>query len=144
LRPTHSEHESHGLLKWNTTRNAIEHLSDEDNQERLEFPEKRLKFFELLGPGEYWKHLPEHLQKEALGNAYNSGGGKTGFYRRVPWDKPSPTLVTSPIMPATSLAHPEELRPLSVAEYAALQQFPKNWVFKGKTLSKYRQIGNAV
>ncbi|EJR0682172.1 DNA cytosine methyltransferase [Vibrio parahaemolyticus] len=144
LQPTHSEQESQGLQKWNTTRNAIEHLSDEDNHERLEFPEKRLKFFKLLGPGEYWKHLPVHLQKEALGNAYESGGGKTGFYRRVPWDKPSPTLVTSPIMPATSLAHPEELRPLSVAEYAALQQFPPNWKFEGKTLSKYRQIGNAV
>ncbi|EGQ8798989.1 DNA cytosine methyltransferase [Vibrio parahaemolyticus] len=144
LVPTHSETGSHNLPVWTTTRSAIESLSKEDNAECLEFPKKRHKFFELLGPGEYWKHLPKELQEEALGNAYHSGGGKTGFYRRVPWDKPSPTLVTSPIMPATSLAHPDELRPLSVAEYSALQQFPKDWKFKGKTLSKYRQIGNAV
>jgi len=144
LAPTHSEDSSSNLPPWNTTRSAISHIDVEKNLERLEFPEKRHKYFKVLGPGEYWKHLPEEMQKEALGNAYLSGGGKTGFYRRVPWDRPSPTLVTSPIMPATSLAHPEELRPLSVAEYAALQQFPENWVFKGKTLSKYRQIGNAV
>ncbi|ELF5301061.1 DNA cytosine methyltransferase [Vibrio cholerae] len=144
LSPTHSEDGSLGLPFWKTTRQAIENLTSEDNLERLEFPKQRHKFFKLLGPGQYWKHLPKDLQQEALGNAFHSGGGKTGFYRRVAWDKPSPTLVTSPIMPATSLAHPEELRPLSVSEYAALQQFPNEWVFKGKTLSKYRQIGNAV
>ncbi|MEZ8436478.1 DNA cytosine methyltransferase [Vibrio splendidus] len=144
LLPTHTENGANNLPSWNTTRNAIQSIPTEKNSERLEFPEKRLKYFKLLNAGEYWKHLPLDLQKEALGNAFNSGGGKTGFYRRVPWDKPSPTLVTSPIMPATSLAHPEDLRPLSIAEYAALQEFPDNWVFEGKTLSKYRQIGNAV
>lgn len=144
LYPTHSENGSLGLPAWKTTREAIEHLTTEENLERLEFPENRLKYLKLLGPGQWWKHLPENLQKEALGNAFHSGGGKTGFCRRLPWDKPSPTLVTSPIMPATCLAHPEELRPLSVSEYAQLQQFPSNWVFKGKTKSKYKQIGNAV
>ncbi|MDO6580944.1 DNA cytosine methyltransferase [Photobacterium sp. 2_MG-2023] len=144
LMPTHSENGKFDLPKWTTTRSVIENLTDEDNAERLEFPEKRHKYFELLGPGEYWKHLPADIQKEAMGNSYHSGGGKTGFYRRVAWDKPSPTLVTSPIMPATSLAHPEALRPLSVAEYARIQQFPDNWVFGGTTLEKYRQIGNAV
>lgn len=144
LSPTHSESGESDLPLWKTTREAIENLSPEENLERLEFPEKNIKFLKELGPGQCWKNLPKSLQKEALGNAYYSGGGKTGFCRRVPWDKPSPTLVTSPIMPATSLAHPEELRPLSVKEYAALQQFPSDWVFKGKTKSKYKQIGNAV
>lgn len=144
LIPTHSENGDWGLPKWTTTRSAIESLSIEDNNERFEFPKNRHKYFELLGPGEYWKHLPVDLQKEAMGNAFHSGGGKTGFYRRVAWDKPSPTLVTSPIMPATSLAHPELIRPLSVAEYARLQQFPDDWFFGGKTKDKYRQIGNAV
>lgn len=144
LMPTHSENGEFELPKWTTTRSVIESLSDEDNAERLEFPEKRHKYFEQLGPGEYWKHLPAELQEEAMGKSYHSGGGKTGFYRRVAWDKPSPTLVTSPIMPATSLAHPEALRPLSVAEYARIQQFPDDWEFSGKTIEKYRQIGNAV
>jgi DNA (cytosine-5)-methyltransferase 1 len=88
--------------------------------------------------------LPEEIQKEAMGGSYLAGGGKTGFYRRLAWDKPSPTLVTSPTMPATDLCHPEELRPLSIQEYAAIQTFPNDYVFAGKLVDKYKQIGNAV
>lgn len=71
-------------------------------------------------------------------------GGKTGFLRRLDWNKPSPTLLTSPTMPATDLAHPVENRPLSVAEYARIQQFPDDWIFAGNIKEQYRQIGNAV
>jgi DNA (cytosine-5)-methyltransferase 1 len=42
------------------------------------------------------------------------------------------------------LCHPTELRPLSVREYARIQQFPDDWIFEGKTSDCYRQIGNAV
>jgi DNA (cytosine-5)-methyltransferase 1 len=38
-----------------------------------------------------------------MGKSYYLGGGKTGFLRRLDWNKPSPTLVTSPTMPATDL-----------------------------------------
>jgi len=79
-----------------------------------------------------------------MGKSYYLGGGKTGFLRRLDWNKPSPTLVTSPTMPATDLAHPEEDRPLSVAEYARIQQFPDHWKFAGKLVDQYKQIGNAV
>jgi len=144
LSPTHSDDTTHNLTPWTTVRSVIGDLTETQNKERLEFPEKRLKYLKHLKSGQYWKHLPKNLLKEAMGKSYFSGGGKTGFYRRVAWDKPSPTLVTSPIMPATSLAHPDKLRPLSVAEYARLQQFPDNWFFSGKILEQYRQIGNAV
>jgi DNA (cytosine-5)-methyltransferase 1 len=110
----------------------------------MDFPEKRLKFYELLGPGQNWRDLPPDLQPLAMGESFHSGGGKTGFYRRLAWDKPSPTLVTRPNMKATDLCHPEELRPLSVEEYAALQTFPKGYVFAGSLDDQYRQIGNAV
>jgi DNA (cytosine-5)-methyltransferase 1 len=76
--------------------------------------------------------------------SYFAGGGKTGFYRRLAWDKPAPTLVTCPTMPATVLCHPEELRPLSVQEYAAVQTFPHDYILEGKLIDRYRQIGNAV
>jgi DNA (cytosine-5)-methyltransferase 1 len=72
------------------------------------------------------------------------GGGKTGFYRRLSFDKPSPTLVTNPTMPATDLCHPTENRPLSVEEYGCIQEFPQEWVICGPILEQYRQIGNAV
>ena len=79
-----------------------------------------------------------------MGKSYSLQGGKTGFYRRLSWDKPSPTLVTCPTMPATELCHPEEIRPLSIEEYARIQMFPDTWKFAGNISAIYKQIGNAV
>lgn len=144
LNPTHSDDTTLGLPQWNTFESAVSNLSSCDNEECAEFPEGRLKYYRMIGPGGNWKSLPIDSQKEAMGNAYNSGGGKTGFFRRLAWDRPSPTVLTSPTMPATDLAHPVEDRPLSVAEYARIQEFPDDWFFAGKTKDKYKQIGNAV
>jgi len=79
-----------------------------------------------------------------MGGAYESGGGKVGFYRRLKFSEPAPTLVTSPIQKATMLCHPTALRPLSVNEYARLQPFPEHWKFQGRSTECYRQIGNTV
>ena len=144
LNPTHSQNGEFGLKPWKTLREAISDLTPDQNQACAVFPEKRLKYYRLLKSGENWRNLPEDLQKEAMGKSYYLGGGKTGFLRRLDWNKPSPTLVTSPTMPATDLAHPEEDRPLSVAEYARIQQFPDHWKFAGKLVDQYKQIGNAV
>ena len=143
LYPTHSCDESFGLPKWRVLRDAIGDL-DSKSGDFFEFPEDRLRFYRLLGPGQYWKHLPKEMHREALGASLDSGGGKTGFLRRLDWDKPSCTLVTSPIMPATDICHPNEDRPLSVQEYARIQQFPDDWVFCGSISDQYKQIGNAV
>ncbi len=141
LPPTHSEDGSYGLPKWETIRGKIENI---DTHDHLNFPEKRLKYYRMLKSGENWRALPENIQKEAMGNSYYSGGGKTGFLRRLGWDKPSPTLVTHPAMPATDLAHPVEDRPLSVQEYMRIQEFPDNWKLAGPLIQQYKQIGNAV
>ncbi len=79
-----------------------------------------------------------------MGGAYESGGGKVGFYRRLSYSQPSPTLVTSPVQKATMMCHPTQDRPLSIREYARIQQFPDDWKFTGTTAEIYRQIGNAV
>ena len=79
-----------------------------------------------------------------MGDSFNSGGGKTGFLRRLAWDEPSPTLLTHPAMPATDLCHPVEDRPLSIQEYKAIQEFPDEWKIEGSILEQYKQIGNAV
>jgi DNA (cytosine-5)-methyltransferase 1 len=47
-------------------------------------------------------------------------------------------------MPATDICHPEENRPLSIQEYARIQQFPDDWVVCGSLADRYRQLGNAV
>lgn len=144
LNPTHAQNGEFGLLPWRTLKEALSNLPKGDNQLCAVFPEKRLKYYRLLTTGQNWRNLPEELQKEAMGKSYYLGGGKTGFLRRLDWNKPSPTLVTSPTMPATDLAHPDEDRPLSVVEYARIQQFPDSWKFSGKSVDQYKQIGNAV
>lgn len=143
LRPTHSKNGDFGLSNWNVLRGALEGVNG-NNSEFIKFPEKRLKYYRILKAGENWRNLTEELQKEALGKSYYLGGGKTGFFRRLAWDKPSPTLVTHPAMPATDLGHPEEDRPLSVLEYKRIQEFPDEWEIKGSLINKYKQIGNAV
>lgn len=141
LPPTHSEDSSWGLLPWVSFKSAVSGLV---SCTHVDFPEKRLRYYRKLGPGQYWKDLPEELQKEALGKSYYSGGGKTGFLRRLDWDAPCCTLVTSPNMPATDICHPEEDRPLSIEEYKRVQQFPDEWQVCGNLKSQYKQVGNAV
>jgi DNA (cytosine-5)-methyltransferase 1 len=144
LTPTHSNQEEYGLPDWKTFREAVKGLR-ENQMHGIDFSKKRLKYFEMLAPGQYWKHLPsEKIQQEAMGASYLSGGGKTGFYRRLAWDSPSPTLVTHPAMPATELGHPTKNRPLTIEEYKRIQQFPDEWEIEGSILNQYKQVGNAV
>ena len=131
------------LPKWRTLKDALTGLVDAE-PEFMSYSENRLKYLKLLKAGQNWRHLPEELKKEAMGGAYNSGGGKVGFYRRLSWDKPSPTITTSPHQKATDMCHPVELRCLTVRESARIQTFPDDWIFHGSVSSKYKQIGNAV
>lgn len=141
LEPTHSEHGEYGLPFWNPVKSVLKGIKTHSH---LNFPEKRLKYYRLLKSGQNWRDLPLEIQPEAMGKSYYSGGGKTGFYRRLAWDKPSPTLVTHPAMPATDLAHPEANRPLSIQEYKRIQEFPDDWQLSGSLLQQYKQIGNSV
>ena len=143
LVPTHSADPGWGLSPWKTVEETFSSLSTRECH-FLPFPEKRLKYYRMLGPGQYWKDLPREVQPLAMGKPFHLSGGKTGFYRRISWDRPAPTLVTHPAMPATDLGHPEEDRPLSVEEYKAIQQFPDDWVIEGSLVQQYKQIGNAV
>lgn len=141
--PIYSEKGIRGLPKWRTLKHALEGLVD-TQPEYIPYSESRIQYLRLLKAGQNWRYLPDELKKEAMGGAYQSGGGKVGFYRRLSWDKPSPTVTTSPQQKATDMCHPEQLRPLSVRESARIQTFPDDWIFYGSTASKYRQIGNAV
>lgn len=140
--PTHFHQHQSPSLRWKTLGDAIADLKEPGAHTNFSPAVKR--FLALVPAGGNWKSLPVNLTEEAMGGAFESGGGKVGFYRRLSLSEPSPTLVTSPIQKATMLCHPTELRPLSVLEYARLQQFPDDWIFEGKTADCYRQIGNAV
>lgn len=141
--PTHFQMHQDVYYRWNTLRDAIQDL-EFNCGEYASFSNERLKFLKLVPEGGNWHNLPENLISLAMGGAYESGGGKVGFYRRLSYDQPSPTLVTSPVQKATMMCHPTQDRPLSVREYARIQQFPDNWRFIGTIAAQYRQIGNAV
>jgi DNA (cytosine-5)-methyltransferase 1 len=144
LKPTHSETGAYNLPIWRTLSAALSNLPADVEHQHVTFPEERLKYYRMLKEGQYWKHLPLNMQKEAMGASYHLGGGKTGFFRRVSFARPSPTLVTHPAMPATDLCHPIEDRPLSVQEYKCIQEFPSSWYICGSLIDQYKQIGNAV
>ena len=141
--PTHFQMHQAPEYRWHTLRDAIEDL-EHDYGECAAFSRERLNYLRLVPEGENWRALPEGMRQKAMGGAYKSGGGKVGFYRRLSYSQPSPTLVTSPIQKATMMCHPTQNRPLSIREYARIQQFPDDWKFMGTSAAKYRQIGNAV
>lgn len=140
--PTHSETGIETGNKWVTISEAFSGLGNQSQY--LELPERIKKYLVHIKEGENWNALPSDIKKEAMGKSFELDGGKTGFFRRLSFSKPSPTLLTSPIMNATLLAHPTEMRSLSVQEYARIQQFPDDWKFHGKLSDIFKQIGNAV
>ena len=141
--PTHFQMHQDPAYRWRTVGDAIRDIEDEGGECGKLTPE-RLRYLRMVPEGGNWKDLPEEAVRDAMGGAYESGGGKVGFYRRLSYAQPSPTLTTAPGQKATMLCHPVKDRPLSVHEYARLQQFPEGWVFAGNTAAKYKQIGNAV
>lgn len=140
--PTHFHIHQHAEMRWRTLFDAIGDIADAGPCGK--FSAGINEYLKMVPEGGNWKSLPPEHAKAAMGGAYESGGGKVGFFRRLSYSEPSPTLVTSPSQKATLLCHPREIRPLSVREYARIQQFPDSWHFEGKVTDCYRQIGNAV
>ena len=118
--------------------------------EYIDYSSKRKELYKRVPPGKNWRWIRDSNEYsdedliEMMGGAFYQSGGKTGYWRRLSFDKPSPTLTTSPIQKATGLCHPVEDRPLSIKEYARIQGFPDDWKFEGTLASRYKQIGNAV
>ena len=141
--PTHFSMHQNPEYRWRTVGDAIRDIENE-NGECGKLTSERKKYLRMVPEGGNWRNLPKDIIPVAMGGAYKSGGGKVGFYRRLSYSQPAPTVTTAPAQKATMLCHPVMDRPLSVHEYARLQQFPENWKFVGTTAAKYKQIGNAV
>lgn len=137
--PTHGV----GRKPFATVREAIGALQREPGPHSRYTPPVE-RFFSLVPEGGNWRSLPKEIQREALGGAFESGGGKTGFFRRLAWELPAPTITGRANRKGSALCHPDETRPLSVTECAALQGFPPEWTFVGAMNSGYTQVGNAV
>lgn len=106
--------------------------------------ERKRAVFRLIPPGGNWRDLPEDVRRSTMGAAYFATGGKSGWWRRLSWDEPAPTILGMPDHSSTALVHPDEVRCLSLNECSAVQTFPKYVRFGGSPRSGYQQVGNAV
>ncbi len=140
-KPTHGIEA--GLLPFSTLRDALAGLADPEPV-HLDFSPRKKRFLELVPPGGNWRALPQRLQRESMGRAYHAKGGRSGWWRRLSWDLPSPTVMTMPNHASSSLCHPEQVRVLSLKECARIQEFPDDWEFVGSVAEQYEQVGNAV
>jgi DNA (cytosine-5)-methyltransferase 1 len=131
------------LTPWRTLRDAIGDLEETDPI-ILDFSPRKKRYLKLIPPGSNWRSLPEDVQRESMGRAWFAKGGRSGWWRRLTFDLPCPTLVTMPNHASTSLCHPTETRALTLREYTRVQEFPDNWEFCGTTSQRYAQAGNAV
>lgn len=131
------------LLPWKTLGDAIGDLN-ESSPTVLDFSTRKKGYLDLVPPGSNWRSLPLEVQKESMGKAWHAKGGRSGWWRRLTFDLPCPTLVTMPNHASTSLCHPTKTRALSIMEYARIQEFPDDWEFSGTVAEQYRQVGNAV
>ena len=126
-----------------TVRDAIGHLEANPGHHSVYTP-KVAEVFAQVPEGGTWRDLPPNVAEAAMGKAYYSGGGKTGFFRRLAWDLPAPTVTGCVNRKASAMCHPAALRPISVREACALQGFPSDWEVTGSMSAQYLQAGNAV
>ncbi len=131
------------LQPWRTLRDVIGGVND-PGEEIMDFSPRKKSFLAMVPEGSNWRSLPVAVQQESMGKAWLAKGGRSGWWRRLSFDLPCPTLVTMPNHASTSLCHPSETRALTLKEYALIQEFPADWRFEGKTAQKYAQVGNAV
>jgi DNA (cytosine-5)-methyltransferase 1 len=141
--PTHSKDKNNGTKKWTTLRTGLKGLKDKEPAYK-EFNEETSNYLKLVPEGSNWRALPKNLQPEAIGAAFKSWGGRSGFLRRLSWANPAPTITNNPKTKATMLCHPTKTRPLTVRECARIQQFPDGWIFSGSVAAQYKQVGNAT
>lgn len=94
--------------------------------------------------GGNWQDIPLSYSDTRLDNI-RATGGRTTYYGRLAWDKPSYTIATyfNRVGNGCNL-HPEQNRVMSNREAARFQSFPDDFIFQGSKASQYKQIGNAV
>lgn len=150
--PTHGpkRHESgqaslfdESLPEYRTLGDAIKGLKESDPV-IMDFSPRKKRYLSMVPPGGNWRTLPVDVQQESMGATWKAKGGRSGWWRRLSYGLPSPTVVTMPNHASTSMCHPEEIRALTVKECALIQEFPAEWEFVGSPQDQYRQVGNAV
>ena len=119
-------------------------LQNVPKRQCAKYSEQKEAVFALVPAGGYWRDIDPNIAKAYMKTCWNMAGGRTGILRRLSFDEPSLTVLTTPQMKQTDRCHPSEIRPFSVRENARIQSFPDEWEFCGSMAEQYKQIGNAV
>lgn len=114
-----------------------------------------LNFINKIPPKGNWKNLNEHDAKIFLGQAFYSGGGKTGFLRRVNINKTAYTITAfmngknnAQIINSKELnnSYDNIYRRFTIRECLRLQGVPDSYIISDKIpISKqYAIVGNGI
>lgn len=101
-----------GLPPYRTLADALADIEEIGPVQPLS--DRKTEVFAEIPPGGNWRNLTEERQRETMGAAYHATGGKSGWWRRLDWSSPSPTILGMPDHSSTALIHPDEVRCLSV------------------------------
>src|SRR5262249_7811182 len=137
-----------------TVRDAIGDLPNPPKNGDVEDPDyanhKRVKITPIneqrisyVPQGGGWKDIPTHLQLPC--HQRHRGQGHVDVFGRLAWSRQARTITA--VFDSFSrgqYAHPEENRPITSREAAALQSFPHWYRFEGPKKDVARQVGNAV
>ena len=100
---------------------------------------------QYIPEGGNWQDIPLEITDKRLERIRLGGSGRTTYYGRLRWDKPSYTINTFfNRVPNGCNLHPDQMRVISTREAARFQSFPDDFIFVGKKAGIYKQIGNAV
>lgn len=130
-------------LPFRTLRDALAGW-EESRSTLVDFSPRKKRYLDMIPEGGNWRTLPEEVAIESMGRAFYAKGGRSGWWRRLSWDLPCPTITTLPNHSSTSMCHPTETRVLSVGEFSRVQEFPDGWTFSGRPQQQMTQVGNAV
>jgi DNA (cytosine-5)-methyltransferase 1 len=86
------------LEERTTIRYAIGDLPDPDginNHLGYGIRKDEAPFIDKIPPGGNWRDLPVEDQMKFMGKAFHSGGGRTGFLRKVLFDQPAYTITST-------------------------------------------------
>lgn len=88
-------------------------------------------------------HHPNHWTMRPISKRFSEPGGASGnrSFRRLVWDKPSPTVAYGH---REIHVHPDGHRRLSIYEAMKLQGFPDSFVIMGPLSAQVEQVSNAV
>ena len=106
-----------------------------------------MEIIKQIPQGGHWINLCDETiaKSKRLTKIKENGGGRTTFYGRMSWHKPSYTLTTYYNRPGSGChIHPARDRVISSREAARLQSFPDDYYFYGNQRDICMQIGNAV